>query len=109
VRQGNREAIQLVRESGRLLGHVLAGAVNLLNPSVIVIGGDIAKAEEHLFAGVRETVYQRSLPLATNNLTIVSSQLAERAAVIGAAVTVIEHALSPNTIDATLAQLTPTG
>ncbi len=105
VRQGNRDAIQLVRESGRLLGHVLAGAVNLLNPSVIVIGGDIAQAEEHLFAGLRETVYQRSLPLATKHLRIVASRLSDRAAVIGAAVTVIEHTLSPDTIDLTLANL----
>jgi predicted NBD/HSP70 family sugar kinase len=103
VREGNRDAIQLVRQSGRLLGEVLAGAVNLLNPSVIVIGGDIAQAEEPLFAGVRESVYQRSLPLATKHLRIVPSQLADRAAVIGAAITVIEHTLSPSTVDAALA------
>jgi predicted NBD/HSP70 family sugar kinase len=103
VRQGRREAIQLVRESGRLLGQVLAGAVNLLNPSVIVIGGDIAQAEEHLFAGVRETVYQRSLPLATKRLRIVHSELEDRAAVIGCAVTVVEHILTPAAVDSTLA------
>ena len=61
VREGSREASALVRESGRLLGQALAGAVNLLNPSVIVIGGELADAEEQLFAGVREAVYQRSL------------------------------------------------
>jgi predicted NBD/HSP70 family sugar kinase len=105
VREGNVAAIRLVREAGRLLGHVLAGAVNLLNPSVIVIGGDIAEAEEHLFAGVREAIYQRSLPLATKHLRIAASQLSDRAAVIGAAVTVIEHALSPSTLDSTLANL----
>jgi predicted NBD/HSP70 family sugar kinase len=102
VREGNRDAIQLVRESGRLIGQVLAGAVNLLNPSVIVIGGELAGAEEHLFAGVREIVYQRSLPLATKHLRIVASQLSDRAAVIGAAVTVIEHTLAPNSVDAIL-------
>jgi predicted NBD/HSP70 family sugar kinase len=103
VRQGRREAIQLVRESGRLLGQVLAGAVNLLNPSLIVIGGDVAQAEEHLFAGVREAVYQRSLPLATKRLRIVHSELEDRAAVIGCAVTVVEHMLTPDAVDATLA------
>lgn len=103
VREGRREAIALVRESGRLLGQALAGAVNLLNPSVIVIGGDLADAEEQLFAGVRETVYQRSLPLATNQLRIVPSELSDRAAVIGAAVTVIEHTLAPAAVEATLA------
>lgn len=103
VREGRREAIQLVRESGRILGQALAGAVNLLNPSVIVIGGDLAEAEEQLFAGVRETVYQRSLPLATKELRILPSELSHRAAVIGAAVTVIEHTLAPRAIEATLA------
>lgn len=101
VRQGRSEVIQLVRDSGRLLGEVLAGAVNLFNPSVIVIGGDLAEAEQ-LFAGVRETVYQRSLPLATKHLRIVASALGDRAAVVGAAITVIEHALAPDAIDETV-------
>jgi predicted NBD/HSP70 family sugar kinase len=102
VRAGSREAIQIVRESGRILGEVLAGAVNLLNPSVIVIGGDIAQAEEQLFAGVREAVYQRSLPLATKHLRVVRSQLRDNSPVIGAAVTVIEHTLAPDAVDAAL-------
>ena len=34
-------------------------AVNFFNPGVIVIGGDIAHADEHLLAGVREVVYRR--------------------------------------------------
>jgi predicted NBD/HSP70 family sugar kinase len=104
VRTGNPDAIQLVRESGRLLGHVLVAAVNILNPSVVVIGGDIAQAEEQVFAGVREVVYRRSAPLATRKLQIVPSQLHDRAALIGAAVTVIEHTLSPVAVDAALAR-----
>jgi predicted NBD/HSP70 family sugar kinase len=105
LRGGNRTAIRMVRESGRLIGNVLAGTVNFFNPSVIVVGGDIARAEEHLFAGIREVVYQRSLPLATQHLQLAPSQLMERAAVIGAAITVVEHTLSPLAIDATLARL----
>lgn len=105
ARAGSREAIQLVRESGRLLGEVLAGAVNLINPSVIVIGGSLAQAEEHLFAVVRETIYRRSLPLATKHLRIVASQLGDRGGIIGAAVTVIDHTLSPERIDEQLAVL----
>jgi predicted NBD/HSP70 family sugar kinase len=103
VRGGRGEAIQLVRRSGRLLGDVLAGAVNLFNPAVIIIGGEIAEAEEQLLAGVRETIYKRSLPLATKHLRIVRSQLSGRASVIGAAFTVIDHVLAPDAVDATLA------
>ena len=54
-----------VREAGRYLGEVLAGCVNFFNPGAIVIGGDIAEAHQQLLAGVREVIFQRSLPLAT--------------------------------------------
>jgi predicted NBD/HSP70 family sugar kinase len=94
ARAGQPEAVRLVRHSGRLIGEVLAATVNFYNPSVIVIGGDVADAQEQLLAGVREVVYQRSLPLATRHLRIARSPLADRAGVLGAAVMVIERILS---------------
>jgi predicted NBD/HSP70 family sugar kinase len=94
TRAGVPEAVQLVRHSGRLVGEVIAAAVNFFNPSVVVVGGDVAEAQEQLLAGIREVVYQRSLPLATRHLRIVRSPLADRAGVIGAAAMVIEHVLS---------------
>jgi predicted NBD/HSP70 family sugar kinase len=107
ARAGEAHAVRLVRDSGRLIGEVLAASVNLYNPSVIVIGGDVAQAHEQLLAGIREVVYQRSLPLATRHLRIVRSQLEDRAGVIGAAVMVIEHVLSPAAIDAAIAAVPP--
>jgi predicted NBD/HSP70 family sugar kinase len=63
-------------------------------PCVIVIGGDIAHADEHLLAGVREVVYRRSTALATRNIRIARSTLDDRAGIIGAAVMVIEAVLA---------------
>jgi glucokinase-like ROK family protein len=103
VRAGNPEAVRLVREAGRTLGDVLASVVNFFNPAVIVMGGDVAEAHEQLLAGVREVVYQRSLPLATRHLRVVRSSLGDRAGVTGAAVMVIEHVLSPEAVDRALA------
>ena len=57
-------------------------------------------AGEHLIAGIREVVYQRSLPLATEQLQLVSSMAGERAGVLGAAALAIGHALSPDSIEA---------
>ena len=104
VRAGNAEASRLVREAGRVLGEVLAASVNLLNPAVVVIGGDIVKAHEQLMAGIREVVYQRSLPLATRHLEIVRSALDDRAGITGAAALAIEHVLAPSRIDEVLAR-----
>ena len=73
VRAGEPQAIQAVRDAGRYLGEVLAGCVNFFNPGAIVIGGDISEAHQQLLAGVREVIFQRSLPLATGDLRIVPS------------------------------------
>ena len=59
------EARRLIREAGRHIGEVLAGAVNLLNPDALVITGDMAKAYDIFVAGLRETVYGNATAVAT--------------------------------------------
>lgn len=100
VRTGNAAAIEATRQAGREVGEVLATVVNLLNPSIIVIGGSIARAGEHLLAGVREVVYRRSIPLATQHLAIVQSRAGSTAGVLGAAIMVTQRVLSPAAVDA---------
>ena len=102
VRGGDPLAVHAVRQAGRDLGEVLAVLVNLMNPSAIVIGGSLAVAGESLLAGIRETVYQRSLPLATEHLQIVTSRAGERAGVLGAAALAIGHVLSADFIEAAI-------
>lgn len=102
VKRGNIDAIQAVRQAGRDVGEVLTACVSLMNPSVIAIGGGMARVGEHLIAGVREVVYTRSTPLATENLAIVQSQAAAKAAVIGASMLAVEHALSPESLNSGL-------
>ncbi|MGC5166599.1 ROK family protein [Luteimicrobium sp. DT211] len=93
AQRGLPEAVRAVRQAGRDLGAVLATVVNLLNPGVIVVGGTLAGAGEHLLAGVRETVYGRSTALATRDLTIVPATSGEAGGVLGAAVMVSQHVL----------------
>ncbi|BCW17552.1 glucokinase [Pseudarthrobacter enclensis] len=100
---GNLQAIQALRQAGRDIGEVLATVVNLLNPSVIVVGGSMGEAGEHLVAGIREVVYRRSPPLATSHLRIVLSMAGGRAAILGASQMVTQYVLSPAVIEATLA------
>ena len=103
VREGMPRAVQLVRQAGRELGEVLAASVNFFNPGVIIIGGDMAHANEPLLAGVRQLVYQRAVPLGTRSLRITRSTLDDRAGVVGAAVMLLEHIFSPEAVDAELA------
>ncbi|MET1132829.1 MAG: ROK family protein [Aeromicrobium sp.] len=105
VRAGDLAAIQAVRQAGRDIGDVLAMIVNFINPSVVVIGGALAEAGEHLLAGIREEVYRRSLPLATEHLRIVPSVSGEQSGVLGAAAMAIAHVLSPEAIEQASAEL----
>jgi len=94
------EAIQAVRQAGRDIGEVLSTCVSLINPAVIVIGGSLASAGEHLIAGVREVVYARSMPLASENLLIVQSKTGKEGGIIGANVMAIDYVFDADTIDA---------
>jgi len=102
TRAGEPLAVRMVRDAGRSLGHVLAGSVNFFNPAAIVIGGDLGEVHEQLLAGVREVIFERSLPLATRDLRTEPSRLGDRAGVVGAAVMVIEHVLAPEVVDRAL-------
>ncbi len=99
VRDGNTPATRLVRDAGRLLGEVLAAIVNFFNPQIIIVGGDLAEADEQLLAGIREVVYQRATVLATRHLEIRRSRLGDRSGVCGATMMALEHVLDPRAID----------
>ena len=90
---GDYHALQIIRESGRFVGHVLAMLVSTLNPSLIVVGGGVANIGHSLLAEIRSVVYSRSLPLATRDLPIVMSELGQTAGITGASVLAAEGVL----------------
>ena len=102
VRQGNLDAARSVRESGRAIGEMLNACVSILNPTVIVVGGQLAQSGESLLAGIREQVYSRSSPLVTRDLLIAQSRSGSDAGILGAATLAVEHVLSAAEINAVL-------
>jgi predicted NBD/HSP70 family sugar kinase len=100
IAAGDPDACRLAREAGQQVGEVLATVVCLLNPGVLVIAGDLA--ETHFVTGVREVLYQRALPRATQHLQVAIGQLGELAAIMGAHAMVVEDVFSPAAVDARL-------
>ncbi len=90
---GDYHALEIIKESGRLVGRVLATLVSPLNPSLVIIGGGVANIGHALLGEIRGTVYRRSLPLATRNLPVVLSELEGMAGVTGASVLAAEGVL----------------
>ena len=99
---GDSASVELLQRSARFVGSMLASVVNFFNPSLIVIGGGVAGAGDLYLATIRETVYRRSLPLATRSLQIVPSGLGSRVGVMGAAAMVADELFSHEHLAATL-------
>ncbi|WP_068923017.1 ROK family transcriptional regulator [Planobispora rosea] len=100
VRAGDAGTMTVIRDAARMLGEVVATAVNILNPAVVVLGGDVAEAFQPLVSGVREVVYRRSTALSTRNLRIERSRLGPGAGITGCAHMVLDHILAPEAVDA---------
>ena len=100
------EAIMLLRAAGRVIGEVAADVVSILNPSLIVVGGTLARGGEFLLSGVRELVYQRCLPLATRDLQIVLATPQKDSALFGAAYLVFDDVFAPDKVDAVIERFT---
>jgi predicted NBD/HSP70 family sugar kinase len=93
--RGDSNASRMVNDAGLILGASLATAVSLLNPSAVVLSGQVAVAAgDHLLSSVRERIYARALPLATRNLDIRVSSLWPDSGVHGLAHEVGELVLS---------------
>jgi predicted NBD/HSP70 family sugar kinase len=102
VRRGDPDAVRIMTDAGRALGLVLSTAVSLLNPEVVVIGGDIAHAHERLLGGIRETLLSLTQPLATAHLTLAPSRLGDHAGIAGAALAVRDKIFSAAAVDTDL-------
>ena len=88
---GDPVAVELLTRAGRLVGDTVAAMVNFFNPSTILLGGRVGASGNLLLASVRQSVYRRSLPLATRDLQIVRTSLGEQSGPTGASFMVVDE------------------
>jgi predicted NBD/HSP70 family sugar kinase len=81
---GDRGARRILEDAAAAIGVALANLCNILNPSRIVIGGELTQAEHLLFDTLRSAVRRSAIQAATDAVDLVPAQLGERAEVLGA-------------------------
>lgn len=82
---GNERARAALAAAGRHVGLALAGAIVLLWPERVVVGGGVAAAGELLLGPMREEVRRRASVAPVDAIAIVPAQLGPGAGAIGAA------------------------
>lgn len=93
ARRGDLLAQDILNQSGRNIGIAIAGLINLINPSVVIIGGGVAEAGDLLTAPIRKMVHERSLRASEHALRITTAMLGKRSTLIGAMVQAINLAI----------------
>ena len=86
-------AAELARQR-RILSTALANAVNVLNPSLVVLGGFLATVAESDPAALAAAVAEQAMPAAAEGLDIRVAALGEDRLAIGAAELAFEHLLA---------------
>lgn len=83
--KGDQLSIQTLEEAGRYLGTGVSSLVNLFNPQQIVLTGSVMIGKEFITNPLKDTVIKTALKTNTKNLHIETSELGDKADVIGAA------------------------
>ncbi len=81
---GNVAALRIFEDAGLHLGWGLAMLANLINPSAIIIGGDMSRAGDLLLDPVRMGLRRHALPSVAATTEVIAASLGDRASVTGA-------------------------
>ncbi|MER7786328.1 ROK family transcriptional regulator [Streptomyces albidoflavus] len=84
AKEGDPGCRRVVADVGRHIGSGVASLCNLLNPSRVVLGGDLAEAGELVLGPIRTSVSRYAIPSAARQLELVPGSLGGRAEVLGA-------------------------
>jgi predicted NBD/HSP70 family sugar kinase len=75
ARQKDPAAIAVLNRAGRALARALSFAIGLLNPEIVILGGDLIGAEDVLLPVIRAEIERLTLPRLLEGLTIIVSGL----------------------------------
>lgn len=92
---GDGQCREVLEQAGRYLGVGIANLLNLFNPGLIVLGGELAAAGDFFLDAVCSSVRERAMPKAAQEAEICFSGVGDDAVAIGAATVVLEHAFEP--------------
>ena len=81
---GDPDCRAAIADAGRLVGSVLGGICNVLNPEIVVVGGELGAAGEVLMEPLRATLLESALPAITRDLEVSAGGLGDRANCLGA-------------------------
>jgi predicted NBD/HSP70 family sugar kinase len=91
VAAGDRGARRAVADAGHVVGRALASMVNVLNPELIVVGGELATVGDVLLGPLEAGLDRFTTAPARKSVRLVVGTLGQRAEVLGAAALILSQ------------------
>ncbi|WP_229737982.1 ROK family transcriptional regulator [Isoptericola cucumis] len=92
ARDGDAGCRRVLFDAGQHLGVATASLCNIVDPEIVVVGGQLAEAGEILLGPMRTVVEQRTVPAAAGPVQVVAAALGATAEVRGALVVALDSA-----------------
>ena len=92
ARAGDPLCRSVFRRAGLAAGRVAGGICNLINPELVIVGGDLILAGDVLVDAVREGVIQSAIDVVRRDVGVVAATLGDHSALLGAVGLAIDNA-----------------
>lgn len=76
-------AIEVIEEVGEKLGHYMSLLLNIFNPELVILGGEMADCGTYLTLPLETALHKYSLNLVLQNMKLKLGELGDKAGVIG--------------------------
>ncbi|MBP8933679.1 MAG: ROK family protein [Candidatus Atribacteria bacterium] len=90
VEDGDKLSLQIVEEAGRFIGEAIANTINLLNPEIVILTGELLAFSDFILNTIEGMVRRQALSYNTKNVHIVLAEVGEEAAALGMAAVVLD-------------------
>lgn len=77
-------SIELLYETGAIIGVGLVNLIHLVNPSKIVLGGGVMKSEKFILSAILESIDRRAMTAEAKQTSVMVTKLGDEATLLGA-------------------------
>lgn len=95
---GHEGVVTLLADAGGHIADALLDPVALLNPSAVVVGGNIAEVGPVFLDPIRERLLRDATPFSRRDLVVIPARLGHRAGIVGASLIAQDALFEPDRI-----------
>lgn len=92
---GNEACVEILQNTGKVIGIGLTNLIHIMNPNKIVLGGGVIKSSKFILPAICMSIEERALTPRAKQTEVVVSELGDDATISGAIALVLEDFFDP--------------